>query len=349
MTPSLPKQPLNESRDNNFDFLRAFAALLVLWSHSHDLLSQPESIRFWGMSPSTIGLTIFFVISGYLVSKSAINQPTAFLFFKRRTLRIWPGLAVNIIVLCLIVGPAFTSLSFAEYFQKPKTWMYLLGLFVFTISWKLPGVWQTNPNNSPNGSLWTIPHEAALYGVTWLGKKIGLFKNAWLLLVVSLCSGIWVDLRLDYFEAKDPHLFLLSARWFVHFFTLYFLAAFFGLIWDKKKIVIFLASGSLLLECVLSKPGHWHFYTFVFAASAILFVGKMPGGRIFHRITRGADYSYGLYLWAFPIQQALIGWDFQALRAPIPLFLASFAITMPFAILSWHLVEKPALKMIRPL
>lgn len=58
---------------------------------------------------------------------------------------------------------------------------------------------------------------------------------------------------------------------------------------------------------------------------------------------RKSDYSYGMYIYAFPLQQAI------AQSGAVPRFswfvVACFAVTLPLAMLSWHFVEKPSMRL----
>jgi peptidoglycan/LPS O-acetylase OafA/YrhL len=116
----------NERFSNNFDFLRIFAALLVILSHSfaisgssyEPLLSLSKYISLGGL-----GLAIFFIISGYLITKSWVEHPSAFRFLSSRFLRIIPGLFVVTLLSILVLGPLVTNLSLSEYFAQAN---YLL-------------------------------------------------------------------------------------------------------------------------------------------------------------------------------------------------------------------------------
>jgi len=57
---------------------------------------------------------------------------------------------------------------------------------------------------------------------------------------------------------------------------------------------------------------------------------------------RFGDYSYGVYIYAFPVQQLAVTAGFDG---PLPNGLATILVVLPLAALSWHLVEKPALNL----
>src|SRR5665213_1599973 len=97
---------------NNFDLLRLFAALLVFWFHALVFTGRPAPLLFSWVTPGPLGVYVFFLISGYLVSKSWQSDPHAGRFLARGSLRIFPALVV---LTTLILGPALTTLPLTEY------------------------------------------------------------------------------------------------------------------------------------------------------------------------------------------------------------------------------------------
>ena len=156
-----------------------------------------------------------------------------------------------------------------------------------------------------------------------------------------------IDLNFAGLKAADPHVFLLSIRWILHFGSLFLIGAFFRTIWTFGRVKYLLAGVALTLQFGFSTPGHWHFFTFYAAAGTILIVAFLPGGWIFSKLSRGADLSYGLYLWGFPVQQIVIHYLGSADLSPVQLFALTTTITVPLSIASWFFIEKPALSWVR--
>ncbi|MES2723643.1 MAG: hypothetical protein V4656_10880, partial [Pseudomonadota bacterium] len=69
--------------------------------------------------------------------------------------------------------------------------------------------------------------------------------------------------------------------------------------------------------------------------AAVILLGEVKSVRV------PADMSYGLYIYACPIQQILV-------MSGTLSFWASVAATLPFAVASWFMVERPALRLKRP-
>lgn len=339
--------PSATHHNNHFDALRVLAAFLVIWSHSHDLLGIPDTPLLFGMTFSMVGLTIFFAISGFLVSGSALSQTRFRMFFLRRFLRIWPGLAINIFLLVLVVGPIYTSLPITQYFASPKTWLFLAGIFIYALRWQLPGVWQDVPAPGVNGSLWTIPHEFSFYLLSWVLKKLGVLSNWKILATICLFSSLAMDLFKEPIIEANIRFVLMSTRWLLHFGTIFVVGSLFRILWKNKRALLIVTFLSVVLQILFSRTGHWHFYTFFAFVGVILFAAHLPYGHIYGKVTRGIDFSYGLYLWGFPIQQALIQHFGASQISPNRLTYTTFGIALAFAWLSWTLIERPALSHVR--
>ncbi len=162
------------TRENNFDFLRFFAAALVLFAHCYPLvgrkMDEPLTVLTGYEKGGGIAVGIFFVISGYLITASYLNSRSPVSFLTKRALRILPALTVAVLLSAFVIGPMVTSWRLDNYLTSAKTWEYLKNILLIT-EYELPGVF--NQNVYPdvvNGSLWTLPLEVMMYmGVLALG------------------------------------------------------------------------------------------------------------------------------------------------------------------------------------
>src|SRR5438445_6117084 len=103
-------------RGNAFDLLRLMAALLVVFGHSWVLTGHEDLLTFLGgINAGDLGVGVFFLLSGYLVSASWLADPSLKRFAARRALRIYPAYALVVAVLALVVGPLVTRLAPAAY------------------------------------------------------------------------------------------------------------------------------------------------------------------------------------------------------------------------------------------
>ena len=322
-------------RENNFDFLRMVAASLVLYSHHFALTGRGEpsffSLHSWG----GFAVMIFFSISGYLVTQSWFADPHIGRFAARRVLRIWPALTIVVAAAALLLGPLVTRLPIAEYYADPGTWRYFHNLSMTPV-YVLPGVFETNPYAlGVNGSLWTIPIEVRCYILFGLMGAVGLWRWRWVLVAITITYAIW------YFYKSSPDLY--------------------GKVNYPRELILYFFSGGAIFALKdrwQARPWHWLAGTLmaglIAAASGFPYLGlslALPYATILFGISstpgiktagRYGDFSYGIYLFAYPTQQTVIHYLYPEFGFLGTLLLAS-GITLGLAVASWHLIEKRAL------
>lgn len=345
------------ARGNAFDFMRIAAALAVLVSHSYALLGLPEPHVSYGDSLGTVAVSVFFVISGYLVAASWQRDPDLGRFMFRRALRIFPGLLVATLFVALVVGLMATSLDARSYIESAQVWRYIVSTARLQMSDRLPGVFEDNPFPAAvNGSLWSLQYEVAMYlllavvglamrrfGKAALGIACGLVVVGAMGLhsyaavhglTPSAIPFLW---RLDPAQlgySIDAIRFLNLAVFFFGGAVLYLFADHIPLRWE-------IAAGLLLLTVALPSLAWRHAAAWVAVPYAcILFAQRAPGW--FRRWGR-FDYSYGIYIYAFPLQQLIAHWCWPAVSHAW-ILLMSILATTAFAAFSWFVVEKPALR-----
>jgi len=212
------------SRNNNFDAIRLFAAALVLFSHSYPLSGNPQEwfIVNWGIETGGgIGVSIFFVLSGFLVCRSLIYSKNILRYIGARSLRIFPGFVVVILLSVFLLGPLVTGYSTEEYFSNDLIELYLKNIWLFPIYYFLPGVFEGNPSTAVNGSLWTLPVEVAMY-LTLLAIFV-LFKLKKKVLAVTaflFISGYLVAANVYQLSGANPGVMLLKGVTTYHFIKL---------------------------------------------------------------------------------------------------------------------------------
>ena len=325
-----------QSQHNNFDFLRILAASLVLFSHQFDLLKLP-SPAVLPVGFGELGVCIFFSISGYLVTQSWTNDPHIFRFMARRFLRIWPGLIVATCLAALIMGPAVSIFSFSAYFKNTQVFIYFQTLLL-KIQFFLPGVFTDNPYpNAVNGSLWTIPLEVKCYAILLVAGALSLLNSKWLIFATFLVLAC-IHFRIFHTETHPGMNYLRN-------FGLYFLYGtcmhLFQHYWKSKKTV------GLIIVCLLTYLATSLSQPLVALLIAVPYGVVVFGSTstpFFNRFGRFGDLSYGIYIYAFPVQQCVI-WLIHG-RYSLWVHLAlSFTATISLSFFSWHWVEKPAMKL----
>ena len=329
---------------NNFNLLRLCAALSVVFSHSYALSNGVDHgedfisnflIKYFNFSFASLGVNIFFVISGYLITASYINRNNFIEFYKARILRIYPALFVNIIF-CILIGAIVTNYNIRQYFNSKDTFYFLYQniLLLKGIRFNLPGVFLDNPYPvSVNGSLWTLPIELYLYIAISIFGIISILKKKYFniflfLLFVStffnkliLLSGMnirHIELVLYFFSGSyfylNQNLFKLKFKYF---------------------ILILIAIIILLFPSVFQLKVLWLSYIVILFGT----YNKL----IINKFTSNYDLSYGIYIYAFPVQQ-LIAHYFLGISF-LNMLIASLVLTILLAFLSWNFIEKPFLSM----
>ena len=335
------------AHENNFDALRLLFAVLVLFSHSYALLGRSDEpfARLLGYDTGGgFAVAGFFVISGFLVTRSALSGGWR-RYAAGRVLRIVPGLAVVSILSVLVVGPLTTQLSLVEYFSRSATWGYLNNALIFPVRFGLPGVFAGNPMQAVNGSLWTLPLETAMYIGLPLLVGAGLFSRVGIVvLMAAVSAGYYLGTAYWGLSWEDPGQSPIAS---LPVYSLLKLGVFFvagALLYVHRGWVPLspaLAAGVLILWGVLHHTPAGLVAWYLGLPYLVFFFG-------FHRGSLGTffakhgDLSYGVYLYAFPMQQSVI----YALGADLgiaSLTLASLAPTLALAFWSWHIVERPAL------
>lgn len=329
-------------RENNFNLLRSLAALMVIYAHSWGLTSQAhgnEPLKgLLGDNLGALAVNAFFIISGYLVTQSWGRQRSLLNFCRARVLRVMPGLLGVLVFTLLAAGFFWSSLSAAEFFRDSQTWKYLYkNLLMIKTQYELPGVFTSNHYpDAVNGSLWTLRFEMKMYlalaVLGLLGWLSGVRLRGFVVLFVLWYSGFTLS-RLWLAEPLvDAEMLKLSLCFFLGG-----AAALFGQRlpltgWALLPLaaLMLLMRGTLLYD--LSSA--------LFLAYALFWIAYVPRGAILG-YNRVGDYSYGLYLYAFPIQQALVLYLPEI--TPMTMFASASLLTLGCAIVSWYLIEKPAL------
>ncbi len=343
---------LTGARARGMDVLRLAAATLVIVAHSYNLTLHEEPFRrFGGPEFGDIAVAVFFAISGFLVTASWISDPRLRSFVLRRALRILPGLWVVLLVTVLGVGVVVTAQPVLTYLTSLDTWRYPLErAVVFSTRPSLPGVFTTNPYGSAvNGSLWTLPVEVTAYGATLLFGVTGLLARRRELVAVAIVLLMVIQ------ETILPTASGLVAtdsagavvHWLVHFGLFYAVGALLFLYRDHVPLSFGAAAAALIVWVLSFDTGAMTIVGQIALPYAVLVLGYRAPESVDRFFRRIGDLSYGTYIYAFPVQQMIIHYD-TGIRPP-PLIALSIPITYACAYASWHLVERPALRLRRRL
>lgn len=329
----------SNGRDNNFNLIRMIAAWSVLISHSWPLawgFGTPEPLSgLIGFPLGTTAVVVFFAISGFFITQSFDRSASLLDFTIARVLRIFPALIITLLLIVMIMGPLMTNLSLWEYFTHIETITYIpRNASLISLQGGLPGVFAANPyGNAINGSLWTLLYEVSCYvGLAILGVAGALEKGRFkYFLIVFLIAQLYLTI----FPSDWPvikHLSRLSLAFFIGV-SFYVFRHRIPLHW--AVIPILLVMTYLLWSTFLRQP----MFLLTLSYSCFWFGHLAWWGRAAYN--RLGDYSYGMYIYAFPVQQTVVALNPGI--SPMGVIIPSTIATLLLAMLSWYIVEKPAL------
>lgn len=334
-------------RDNNLNLLRFLAATAVLVTHSYALTTgQPaaEPLRATlGVTWGSIAVDVFFITSGYLVTASLLRSRNWVEFVLARVLRIYPALWVMLVLTVFGMGMALTDLPWSAYLSSKQVYVYLArcGSLLGDMAYLLPGVFERNPYpGAVNGSLWTLPLEVRMYALllaAWVVcravPRSGSKAFAGATILACGLSGIHVGLAQLNSHGATPWIALLFM--FSTGAVIYHLR-------DRVVIsapVFVVALVSVLIATTFSRNAFfWVYHTCI--GYLVICFSYLPW-RAIRSFNKLGDYSYGIYIYAYPVQQTIADlWPGVGLAG---MLCGSLAGTLLLAALSWHGVERRAL------
>ena len=335
-------------RDNNFNLIRMVAAWAVLLSHSFVLATGSDAAEplrdSLGKPWSSMAVDVFFITSGFLVTASLHARGSALEFVWARILRIYPGLLVMVGLVVLGLGLCFTSLPAGQFLVSDQTRMFVLKntTLISGVAFNLPGVFEALPYpRAINGSLWTMPAEirmyAVLFGLWVVLAMLGRHRRqAFSVALIVLALGCLI---VHFWTHYQTHTTSSFYRWSCMFFTG---AAYFAL---RARIVL---TGRLFwpaLAAIALSALHREVFFAVYSLLLpylLFWLAYCPGGAV-RSYNRLGDYSYGVYIYAFPVQQTTVAL-FPGISV-VQLLIAGTLVTLLLASLSWYLIEARALRL----
>lgn len=329
------------SDGNAFTLMRWILASTVMFSHGWDLTQLwrglDPSVPILGMPVSRLAVALFFSLSGYLVIGGLLRRgvPT---FLVNRALRLLPGLWVMLLVVPVILWLLFSEMPARVFFTAPQTRDFvLLNGSLLGGGYLLPGIFTNIPTLGVNGSLWTIPHEVRCYLALAGLAAVGLAQPRNRLTGLILVAAV---VHLVVPEAFMPDLAITRRLSFA------FLLGVFAWLW-RERIVLSWPIALAGVGAALLVPVHWQVQMsamqIAFAYLLLVSAFRLPAA-VRSASQKLPDYSYGIYIYAYPAQQVAVSFG---VSDPLLNIVCGFALTLPFAAASWHFVEAPALAMKR--
>jgi len=330
---------MNVREKNNFDFIRFIASSLVLFSHSFSLVLTVgrEPLNYFSegrLSSGRVAVIIFFILSGFLIASSWESRNNFAKFMTARILRIFPGLFV-LLVLTIIAAFFITTAAPLEYLYSSAKY-FVKNITLYKGQYNIAGVFENNPFGSAiNGSLWTLSHEFTCYLLIGFLGAFGILNS--LVVVLILLMGVFISTSIS-----------IPSTFLTEFFPLmsWFLAG--SLIYLNKERQLSGKSVSILFVLVV---------VFLFFKINLIYISPVLAYFLiyltytkspFLNFGKYGDFSYGIYIYAFPVQQYVIYLMVKSVIAPMTwwlVFIISFPVTLIFAIASWYFIEKRFLKL----
>jgi peptidoglycan/LPS O-acetylase OafA/YrhL len=330
---------------NNFDAIRALAASAVVFSHAFLIAEGTQEneplVRLTGQAIlGLLGVFVFFTMSGYLVTRSWLADPSPPRFLWRRGLRIFPALWVNLLLVGLVMGPLVTSLPLGDYVSSPLLPEFFRANLLLELPDRpLPGVsFSDNPVGPVvNGSLWTLRYEIMMYLMVLVLGWLGLLR-LWISLAL-LALGV---AALFFEKLLAPLGDFGEFLWFLGFFAAGMAMSFLR---GSRLLDWRLAAAAGLGLVLAARFGHLIGLFPIFGGYLAIFLALKyaPGLRF---LRSGGDLSYGIYIYGWPVEQGLM-WATDDRIAWWQLFPAALAVSAALAWCSWHAVEKRALSLKR--
>ena len=339
---------------NSIGFLRVALAAMVIYSHAHLLGGfAPEPLLGWTNGALILGgfaVQCFFVLSGFLVATSYRRLRSPWPFLWHRFLRLAPGLWGCLLVTALVLGPIlfYSGAHHGGYFAQQPSPVGYVGRNMFSPRAQIDigDLLAHNPwGGDLNGSLWTLFYEGACYGVIAIVGVLGLLERrriAWIALVAASVLGYGWNVT-GHAPAIVARLFDTPGK----LLCLHFAAGAAWAVFPGAAAAI----GSrhwpgIAATILLASAWHWscgNLLSPILLPIVLLWLTDQLPIRNWEIKARG-DYSYGLYVFGYPVEQVLS--HFGVHHAGFMIYLAvSFVVTLLLATLSWHWLETPALRL----
>lgn len=340
-----------DQRNNNFDMIRTCLAVLVIFSHSYPLgtgteVREPLVLLTHGqVTFGHMAVDLFFVISGFLITSSYERSKTSWSYLAKRIRRIYPGFIVAALWCGLLVVPLGGGRLYASSITS-RPFDFLIQTIQLR-ELRSIGAFPHNPMPAVlNGSLWSIPYEFWCYiGLALLGATGLLRSNRFMMMLFA--ASIAISIAFGVYQWTPGGKLLGQIFGYPPFWARLLPMYLAGVVFYRFRSHLSLRRRWILLAIVgmvaaALLPQGWSLMFPVVGAYLVLVFAFHPSIRL-HDWNRFGDFSYGTYLYAFPVQQLLMHWIGHPI-SPWKLFSLAAPATIGCAALSWHLVEKRFLR-----
>jgi peptidoglycan/LPS O-acetylase OafA/YrhL len=322
---------------NSFDFLRFFFAFTIFLAHLSELSKSNSLLFLSNLTNSGLAVKGFFVISGFLVAKSYKNTPSLKYYFIKRAKRILPAY-IFVILFATIFLSLISNYNFYDYFTALSTYQYVGWNIIFLnfVHPCLPGVFENNLLCAVNGSLWTLKLEEGFYIVLpIIFYFITKFKKPFIVLLSIYVLSVAYFYLFQFYFSK-PLIAKQLPGYLSYFVVGVFLFLNFSFLIKNKLKIVIIASSILLISNYFSSNINI-FYPAALGSLVIAAAYSLP---FLNNFGKYGDFTYGLYIYHFPIIQLFKQYDLFEKYNPFLMSFLILLITFTFAVCSWFLIEK---------
>lgn len=343
-----------DRKNNIFDYIRVIAAIAVIIAHCYPLffgigISDPITQKI--LRTTTLGgvaVAIFFILSGFMITQSMVNSKNNKQFICKRLIRIFPALIVMLLLTIFVLGPIVYEGNIIDYLKNASVWKYFfnnINLFGNT-AYSIEGVFENNPYPSAiNGSLWTLKHEFIAYIFLILLSYCGILKNRKIVLGITGLSIITYVLNIKFtpiFNSLNNIGVIMEMTEFVKLIMFFFIGTTIYLYKDKIKMNF----KYFVFACIILSLGiclNATKYVMILAVPYILmYIGTFKFKKDI--LSKIGDFSYALYIYAFPIQQLIVFYLKDKINIWIYMLL-SVLLTMIIAIITTVVIDNNVKKL----
>jgi len=325
--------PVSAREANSYDFVRFFAATCVLFSHHFDLAGFAEpQVPFYGEDFGYFGVEIFFCLSGFLIFRSLQKRRDFVRFAAARVCRIFPNL-----LFALVITSAATLAWYRNGAHLDAHLRYVvenLLMFFRGVTQTIPGVFADVARPDLNDPLWTLPYELWLYVLLALVFLVGRRHAALVVALLALAVGPgW-----SFADDAGPDIGPFESFEFLRLGSYFLSGAAVAVAWPhiaRHAVAI----GALSLAGMFALRSTIDFDNILFALALALAVVGLGSSRAMAWSARGGDASYGIYVFAWPIQQ----FSLMLIDSFWPSLVVAFFATVALGYVTWHAFEKHAL------
>lgn len=350
-------------KENSFNIVRLLLAISVIYSHCYPLMGINagdgdilERLTKGQLSFGSLAVYCFFIISGFLITQSMMNSKNFLQYIIKRLLRIFPAFFSALIFSAFIIGPIVSNFTFNEYFSmvnitEPIKFIWKnLTMNIFGYSWGFLDAFNNTPfPGSVNGSMWTLKHEVACYIVVMLLSYFYIFRNRLIMLFLAILTSALTILNLicgyKLFSLSENFWIISDAQYnsFIILFCFFIMGSLIYVFKDKIIInyrFLLLATIIMIFSCKAGNLKIISLFVLPYLLIGICIITNIKS------ITKYGDFSYGMYIYAFPIQQTIVYFWADTINL-FTYCIFSIVITFIISIISWNFIEKPALSLKR--